>query len=205
MVSAVPFEEVQPNVANITAHQRVVEASRSMGATIPVRFGVIFKTEEGIRKFLAQRTGEYKSKLAMFRDADEFGIKVVLDKDGLARIKKLVEEDSASVKKMKSEISSSTEGTAYFLKMKMDETLKHETLKRIEKLAKDVHAELSKSVKGSSLLKIEDPQIILNAAYLVRRKDLDNFNAAIGNLKKTYESAGLIFHMSGPWAPYSFC
>lgn len=205
MVSAVPFEEIPPNVSNITAHQRVVEASRNMGATIPVRFGVIFKTEEGIKKFLAQRTDEYKSKLTMFRDSDEFGIKVVLERDGMARIKKLVEEDSASVKKMKKEISSATEGTAYFLKMKMDETLKHETLKRVEKLAKDVHAELSKSAKEGSLLKIEDPQIILNAAYLVRRKDHGDFNTSVASLKKTYESAGLIFHMSGPWAPYSFC
>jgi hypothetical protein len=106
---------------------------------------------------------------------------------------------------MKGEISSATEGTAYFLKMKMDETLKHETLKRLENLAKDIHVELSKSVKASSLLKVEDKQIILNAAYLVYRKDGDSFTSAVGNLKKTYESAGLIFHMSGPWAPYSFC
>lgn len=205
MVSSVPFVEIQPNVANITAHQRVVDASRNMGATIPVRFGVIFKTEVGIRQFLARKTEEYRSKLTMFRDSDEFGIKVVLDAASLAKITKAVEEDSPNVKRMKKEISSATEGTAYFLKMKMDETLKHETLKRVEKLAKEIHAELARSAKESSLLKVEDRQIMLNAAYLVPRKDQNDFGAAVGKLKKTYESSGLVFHLSGPWAPYSFC
>lgn len=205
LVSTVPFEEIQPNVVNIAAHQRVVEASRDMGATLPVRFGVIFKTEEGIRKFLSQKTKEYKSKLTMFRDADEIGVKIVLDSEGLKRIEELVQNESETVNKMKKEISSASEGTAYFLKMKMKEMAKHETLKRIEKLTSNIHTELSKSARDSTLLKIENPQIILNSAYLVNRNNYDTFNAALGNIKKKYESAGLTFHTSGPWAPYSFC
>lgn len=205
LVSIAPFEEIPANVANITAHQRVIDVSREMGTTLPVRFGVIFKTEEGVRKFLAQKTIEYKSKLEAFRDADEIGVKVVIDGDGMKKIQQLVREESETIKKINKEISSATEGSAYFLKMKMEEAAKHESLKRIENLADDVHSELSKCARNNSLLKIDNPQIILNSAYLVDRKDYDAFNITLDNIKKKYASTGLTFHTSGPWAPYSFC
>jgi hypothetical protein len=205
VVSSIPFEEIRPNIDNIAAHQRVVEASRNIGTTLPVKFGVIFKGEEGIRKLLTKNMNEYETKLNKFRDKDELGLKVILDDVGLRRIQGLVQEDSKTVKKMKQEIACATDGTAYFLKMKMDETMKYETVKRIEQLASEIHLQLAKFADDNSLLKIEQEQVILNAAYLVNRKRYGSFDVMVGKLKRKYESAGLIFHKSGPWAPYSFC
>lgn len=205
IVSSIPFKEIQPNVDNIAAHQRVVEASRNVGTALPVRFGVIFKTEEVIRKLLTRKMSEYKTKLRKFRDKDEFGVKIILDKAGLKRIQRSVQEDSETVKKMKGEISCATDGAAYFLKMKMDEKIKYETFKTIEQLVSEIHLQLAKFAEDKCLLKPEYQDLILNAAYLINRKDYHTFNVMFEKLKQKYESRGLIFHMSGPWAPYSFC
>ncbi|TLX94007.1 MAG: hypothetical protein E6K93_00780 [Thaumarchaeota archaeon] len=45
VVSKIPLKEMQPNVDNIVAHQRVVEASRKIGTSLPIRFGIIVMTD----------------------------------------------------------------------------------------------------------------------------------------------------------------
>lgn len=205
IVSSLPFEGIRPDADNVIAHQRVIEASRNVAATLPVRFGVIFKTEQGIRKLLTQKADEYKSKLRKFRDRDELGVKVVLESAGLKRIQQLVQEDSETVKKMKEEISRTTSGTAYFLKMKIDEAIKVETFRKIERLAGEIHPQLAKFAEDNCLLKAEYQQVILNAAYLINRKDRDTFTVMVEKLKQKYDPTGLTFLVSGPWAPYSFC
>ncbi len=62
IVSVIPFKETQANVDNIVAHQRVVEASRKIGTTLPVRFGVIIKTEDGVKNLLAKSYKDFRSK-----------------------------------------------------------------------------------------------------------------------------------------------
>src|SRR5437660_11345739 len=63
IVSTIPFKETQANVDNIIAHQRVVEASRKIGTTLPVKFGVIIKNEEGVKKLLVQSYRDFRSKI----------------------------------------------------------------------------------------------------------------------------------------------
>ena len=87
----------------------------------------------------------------------------------------------------------------------MDEALRNETAKRIEDLSQGVHGELLRAALESALLKAEHEQIVLNAAYLVDRSRRDEFQAEAGKVKRKYEKQGLTIHLSGPWAPYSFC
>jgi len=205
VISNIPFIEILPNVDNITEHQRVINASRNVAATIPVRFGTIFKNGEGVRKLLVKSYRDFKTKLAKLKDKDEFGVKVILDMERTTKIRRDVENSSDEVKKMKDEVSTASEGSAYFLKMKMRDAIRNETLKQIDKISGKIHQELSEVAEDSCLLKPDLDQIILNSAYLVSKKKHDQFIAKFINTKKKYETKGLTIHMSGPWAPYSFC
>ncbi len=205
VVSSIPFKEMQPDVGNITAHQRVVEASRSLGTTLPVRFGIMFKTEEGAKKLLMKSYRDFKSKIAKFRSKDEFGVKIVMDKTDIKKNARLIENSSDEIMKIKKEISLAGDGTSYFLKMRMDEAIKNGMFRKIDQLGNGIHRELVKSAQDSCLLKADLEQIILNAAYLVDRNGYDSFNSTIERLKAKYDNDGLTFHVSGPWAPYSFC
>lgn len=205
VVSSIPFKEMQPDVENIAAHQRVVETSRNLSTTLPVRFGIMFKTEEGVKKLLIKSHKDFKSKITKFRSKDEFGLKIVIDKTDMKKIAHLVENSSDEIMKIKKEISMSGDGTSYFLKMRMDEAIKNGMFRKIDQLGSGIHRELVKSTQDSCLLKADLEQIILNAAYLVDRNGYDSFNSAIERLRTRYEGDGLTFHVSGPWAPYSFC
>jgi len=204
VVSNIPFKEMQPDVENLTAHQRVIEESRSLGTTLPVRFGIIFKTDDGVKKMLVKSYTDLKSKVAKLKDKDEFGVKIIIDKSDLKKIS-LVQHDSLEVEKIKKEIASSGEGTSYFLKMKMDEAVKNQTYRKIDQISGQIHNELTKASDEGCLLKSDFDQIVLNASYLVDRDQTTKFHQKLDKLKKKYEGVGFIFHLSGPWAPYSFC
>lgn len=205
IVSVIPFKETQANVDNIVAHQRVVEASRKIGTTLPVRFGVIIKTEDGVKNLLVKSYKDFRSKITKFKDKDEFGVRVILAKNNTEKIKHSTHNNSNEIKKIKKEMSSASDGTAYFLKMKMDEAIKNEKLKKIDTMVGEIHNYLAISADDSKLLKTDIDQVILNASYLIKKKDHNDFNLKLKKLQEKYKKDNLEFHLSGPWAPYSFC
>src|SRR5437867_4073819 len=205
VVSKMPFKEMRPGVDSIIAHQRVVEASRDVTTTLPVRFGILFKSDQGVKKLLASSYKDFRSKINKLKDKEEFGIKLILEKENMQKIQKQVADNSQEVKKIKNEINTSGKGAAYFLKMRMNDAIKNEILKKIEKLGSEIHHDLVSCAADSSLLKADLENVILNAAYLVNKSEIEKFNDKFEKLKKKHCAHGLIFHQSGPWAPYSFC
>ena len=205
IVSPIPFKTIESTLATIMAHQQVVEACRTRATTLPVRFGVIFKNEEGVKEMLTKSYGSYRTKLLELRDKEEFGAKLILDEAGLKKIRAEVEGESDELAKLRKEMEKASKGTLYLLKIKMDEALKNETARRIGELSGAVHRELGKASLESTLLKSEHEQIVLNGAYLVDTSRRDEFQSEASKVKRKYEGQGLSVHVSGPWAPYSFC
>jgi hypothetical protein len=204
VVSTIPFKQMDSNMNDIVAHQRVVEAAREVDTVLPVRFGVILKNEEGIKKLLAGSYKDYRSKLTSLRGKDEIGIKVLLSKSSLKKIKEQAEQ-SEEIRKMKQEISSAKPGTSYFLKMRLEDAMKNETLMKIDKLVGEINDSLAKSAVDRRLLKNDVGEIVMNAAYLVDKSKTGVFDVKVKELKERLEKEGVTLHRSGPWAPYSFC
>lgn len=205
VVSTIPFKEMESSMNDIVAHQRVVEAARERGTVLPVRFGVILKNEEGVKKLLASSYKDYSKKISTLHGKDEIGIKVLIDKSSLKKIQESAEEQSAEIKKIKAEMSSAKPGTTYFLKLRLQDAVKNETLRRIDQLVGEINRTLTSAAEDSRTLKNDVSEIILNAAYLVDRSRTQDFDAKLKDLRNKYESSGLTLHRSGPWAPYSFC
>jgi len=205
VVGKITFKEMQPDVDSIITHQKVVEKSRSMGTTLPVRFGIMFKTDEGVKQLLVKSYNDFRSKMNKLHGKEEFGIKVILEKPGMEKIKSMVMSSSSEAKKIKREISKSGQGESYFLKMKMDESIKIETLKKIDEITGEIHNELSNIVSDSAVLKSDLQEIVLNTAYLIDKNEITKFIESVEKIKTQYKKHGLVIHQSGPWAPYSFC
>lgn len=204
VVSNIPFKEIKPDIEAITSHQRIIDEVRSYGTVLPARFGTIFRSDDGVKKMLIKSYNDLRSKITKLKDKDEYGLKIIIDKSDLKKIE-LLSHQSPEIKKIKKEIVSSGKGTSYFLKMKMDEAIRNQTYKKIETLSGQIHDELVKTSKEGCLLKADFNEIILNAAYLVKRNESGPFHKKLEQLKEKYDAQGLTFHLSGPWAPYSFC
>jgi hypothetical protein len=196
-VSDVQPGKIRPDLQTITAHQNVVEASRKMGPTMPVKFGVIFNTEDGVRELLSKDYEKYRSKLASFRDKDEFGIKVLVSNPAHSYSKPVVRKIERP--------RSAGKGTDYLMKLREEDAQRSERLKAREKLRETIRSELSEYAEAETPLNSDVPQIVLNSAYLVRRTKQESFKASAEKIGKRIESGGFLMYCSGPWAPYSFC
>jgi hypothetical protein len=204
VVSSIPFKQMESNLNDIMAHQRVVEAAREARTVLPVRFGVILKNDEGIKKLLASSYKDYSSKLATLRGKDEIGIKVLLNKTSLRKIEAMAEQ-TEEIRKIKQEISAAKPGTSYFMKLRLQDAMKNETLLRIDRMVGEINNALAQSADDRRLLKSDVGEIVLNAAYLVDKSKTRAFDAKVKELRERYEREGMTIHRSGPWAPYSFC
>src|ERR1700733_4633868 len=123
VVSPVPYAEIEASIDNILAHQQVVEASRKIGTTIPVKFGTIFQKEDGVTTLLTKSYEDYRRKLTKLQGMDEFGVKVLFNKAGLAKLKSVVEQTSPEIVKMRRSLTKAGEGKSYFTKLKMNEAI----------------------------------------------------------------------------------
>lgn len=204
IVSDAPFKEIQPNVNEINSHQQVVEAAREKWTTLPVRFGTMFKSEDGVIKYLEKSYKDLRAKISKFENKDEYGIKVVFDKDDLTKLDMKI-DDNDEIKKIKEEMFTSGQGASYFLRLKMEEAKRNQVLKKVDEIATDIHKQISSCVFEGCVLKADIAQIILSAAYLVDRNKKDEFDAKTQKVREKYEANGIMIHTSGPWAPYSFC
>lgn len=204
VLSNIPFKEIKPEIEAITSHQKIIDEVRSYGTILPARFGTIFRSDDGVKKMLIQSYKDLRSKITKLKDKDEYGLKIIIDKSNLNNLK-LASHNTPEIKKLKKEMASAGEGTAYFLKMKMDEAIRNQTYKKIEMLSGHIHEDLAKTAKDSCLLKSDFDEIVLNVAYLVNRDESNLFHKKLDQLKTKYETQGFTFHLSGPWAPYSFC
>ncbi len=205
VVSPVPYAEVEASIDNILAHQRVVDYSRKIGTTLPVKFGTIFKKEDGVTTLLLRSYDDYRKKLTKLKDMDEFGVKVLFNKAGLAKMKVVVEQTSPEIVKMRRSLEKSRQGKSYFTRLKMSEAIRSEAYRKIDQLSREIHNDLVRNSQENSVLRSEHQQIVLNAAYLVRREEGEAFLARAAHLGKEYADKGVVVHSSGPWAPYSFC
>jgi Gas vesicle synthesis protein GvpL/GvpF len=205
LVSPVPYGELESNLANIMAHQKVVELAREASTTLPVRFGVIFKTRDGVKELLTKSYASYTSKLAKLKGKDEYGVKVIITSEGMKQLTQLVGKESSEVNKLVRDTAKAKKGTAYLLKLKADEALRTETLKRLEEVSESVDAKLARVATDSQRLKSDHEQIVLNASYLVERGEAIKLKEAADMASSEIKKMGLELHMSGPWAPYSFC
>jgi hypothetical protein len=204
VVSTIPFKQMESSMNDIMAHQRVVEAARQTNTVLPVRFGVILKNEEGIKKLLAGSYKDYRAKLASLGGKDEIGIKVLLNKASLKKIRDQTEQ-SEEIRKMKQEISSAKPGTSYFLKLRLEDALKNETLMKVDRMVGEINSSLAEAAVDRRLLKNDIGEIVLNVAYLVDKSKIRIFDAKVKELREKFEKEGITLHRSGPWAPYSFC
>ena len=164
----------------------------------------MFKSDDGVKEFLTRSYKELRSKITKFKNKEEYGLKVIIDKDELLKLDLKI-EDKQEIKKIKEEMKGAGEGTSYFLKMKLDEAMRTEILKKIDEIGNDIHKQLSDISTTSCTLRSELAQVMLNASYLIDKNEKDRFDLQINKIKRKYESFGITLHVSGPWAPYSFC
>ena len=193
----------------ISLHEKVIEGVMINTYVIPFKFATLFNTEESLTAMLTEYAEKFKTILKKLKDKEEWGVKVYCD---TGRLKQSLVNDNSEILEIENKITSSSVGTAYFLKKKKDELIKDALNKKINECGQksfellkelDVEARINKLLPREVTERPED--MILNSAFLVAKDKVGNFVDRVDSLKMRYEDKGFSIVCTGPWPPYNFC
>lgn len=177
VVSDVDGESVGASEEAILAHARVVEAlAERCDAVLPARFGRGYADAESLRRAAAPRVGDLREALELVRGSVELGIRVLAPARPQRR-------------------GATASGREYMV-------TRLEARRRAEQVAEQLDAPLGAIARAGTRSVSVTPQLLLTAAYLVDRADVDRFRATVERLQ--HEHPDLTIACTGPWPPYSF-
>lgn len=177
VVSEVEIAQGQPSEAAILAHADVVEQlTSSNDAVLPARFGGGYSDEDALADAVKRREARVHDALERVRGCVEVGLRVI------------DQVEQADAKPQES-------GRAY-MRGRLEEVRKG------ERAAAQIHETLAASARHSTSSALASPQLLLSAAYLVPRAEVEPFRVAVQRAER--ERPDLTFVCTGPWPPYSF-
>jgi Gas vesicle synthesis protein GvpL/GvpF len=201
----------QKSMNYLISHQKVVQACRSAGLVVlPVRFGSIV-SDKKLEELLRQQYNTYKLKMIRFRNKDEYGVRLLLGTEteqGLSKLLGEIPEIQIQTNEINSSSQTSRSGAAYFAKIRLNDIIRNKRFQIIENATLQIHKEIMGIAESSAASSKDTRDTIFHRAYLVDRSRSQDFKQMVEEaIGRNYHFNPLKFqvHISGPWAPYSFC
>lgn len=209
-------DNLKKNLANmdwvekrIRQHERAVEEIMKYIAVLPFKFGTIFQSEENVENLLKERNTEFKQIITNLEGKEEWGVKIYCDAE---KFRGTLKKKDAKIQDIDKQIASATKGKAFLLEKKKDELIKDIINKKISEYTQDSFERLKRVCLEAKINKIlpkevteKNEDMVLNAAFLISKKRVEEFNNVIQYLKTKYSDKGLILDCTGPWPAYNFC
>lgn len=188
-------------------HERIIEAIMRQVCVIPLKFGIVFNTEDNLRTMLREQAENFLRILKNLAGKEEWGVKIFCDTEGLKEI--IGQEESAQPQHNQEE---ATCGRAYFLRKKKETLLIESLNKRVNEYAQQSFELLRKNTIAACLNNLLPKEVterkddmILNAVFLIEQGRVVEFTQEAKELQAKYKGRGLSFVCTGPWPPYNFC
>ena len=200
VVSDTPIRIYDPTRENVLAHEFVNETVMREFTVIPMSFGTLFRTEEDIVELLKSTYQAFDDVLEKMKDKIEFGLKVLWDRE---KVVATIEEDNEEIRRLRDEINRNAQSSTYFARMQLGRLVEAALEEAGNQYVRDIHEALKPAAVASRSNKPIGDRMILNAAFLVDRDREKNFDDAVKEISRKYESL-LTFKYTGPWPPYNF-
>jgi len=194
-------------------HEKVIEEAMRQKdrllSLIPMRFGTIFKEERRVKETLHKDYAKIKEILNRIQGKQEWSVKVYLKNK--KKFEQVIKEKNEAIKRKQKEITSLSEGMAFFVEEELKETISKEMDKELNKFVKAFFESFKKhavaSVKGKILSKDltgRPEPMVLNAIYLIAEEKIGDFKKEAEELNRKMLAEGFYLEYGGPWPPYNF-
>ncbi|GAB2917995.1 GvpL/GvpF family gas vesicle protein [Streptomyces heilongjiangensis] len=177
------------------AHQNVIDALTVVTTPLPLRLGTVFHDDSGVRVMLEAREEGFLRTLDRLSGRVEWGVKVYAEPE--------------SEEQRPREPAKAASGRDYLRQRRHSRQAHEEMWEKADRFARRLHETLSERAEDtrlhapqSSALSGAPGRNVLNAAYLVPRRDSEEFVELVDRTKN--EEPGLRVELTGPWAAYSF-
>lgn len=194
-------------------HEQVMEGAMKKGSgflnLIPMRFGIIFKNETGLKTSLDKNYSKIIDVLKKIHGKQEWGLKIYLENK--EKFVGEIKRKSALIKTKEAEINLLPEGAAYFMEEELKDIVSQEMNKELDGVTKSIFEDLKGCVTDAVKCKILQRELtgikedmVLNAAYLISEEKVGDFKKEVGDLAQKICKDGFSVKHSGPWPCYNF-
>jgi len=203
-VSNSPLDEYETSRANTMSHQLVCEALMKEDHTVvPARFGTIAEptkstAEEKITALLRRRYGELHEVLREMEQKDEQGLKVFWRKE---RLFQDIVRENREVRLMRDRLA--THRHSHYDRIELGTLINNAIEAKRDVDARKLARALSPLAERYETNKILIDMMVLNAAFLVHRSQIEEFDRQVDALDAKYGDR-MILKYVGPVPPFNF-
>lgn len=190
----------------VRAHAAVLEECMQTSSVIPWKFGTVFKTRDGLQKFLKENWKKLKDVLMKFSNRQEWGVKIYTDAE---IFRQEIRKTDDEIKKLEREIASKSKGASFFLEKKLGNILTSKTEEKINQATAEIFKTLGQQAQEKAQNRLfsrqltgKEKDMILNAVFSVQKDKINDFMRAFKKLKGEFKDSE--FSLTGPWPPYNF-
>ncbi|MFH1159572.1 MAG: GvpL/GvpF family gas vesicle protein [bacterium] len=199
------IEWLEPNARE---HIRVISMIMEYSTVIPFKFGTIYNTKAGLKKFITDYSGSLIENFHNIKGKEEWSVKIYCDRKSLCEQIDGLSEEVAALEK---QIMASSPGKAFLLQRKKADLIENEMDRLCKNYGQEYYDEfknLSESTSLNNLLPKEftgrEDTMILNATFLVSKNKVTDFKSTVDTLRKKDGNSGFFIEATGPWPPFSF-
>jgi len=189
----------------VRLHQELLRQIMQEDTVIPMKFGIIFRSEERISEILQERREHFQEILKLLAGRGEWGVK------GYYRREKMHQYLSSRGAAPECGQGGAGMGKAYLLRKKLEEGLESRAADYSRQIGEEAYARLKVHSVAATLNKLlsrnvtgREEELFLNAAFLVAGNSHRSFRHTVENFNTEFGSQGIFLEVSGPWPPYSF-
>ena len=202
------LSDIQWLEKNARQHIRVIGMIMGQCTVIPFKFGTIYQSEAGLKKFIEDYSDSLIENLFHVEWKEEWAVKIYCDRKALnEQIDELSEEAAA----LENQIMASSPGKAFLLKRKKIDLVENEMDRFCKIYGQEYYNEFTNMSESASLHHLlpkeftgRNDAMILNATFLVSKDKATDFVSMARLLKKKYSNLGFDIEITGPWPPFSF-
>jgi len=201
VVSDSPNIEYENSRRNMMAHTLVLEDVMEQFDLLPVRFGTIALDADAIKtRLLAPRYQEFTELLEQMRDRIELGLKAFWY-DGAALAE--VVRDNETIRRMRDALNGRSPAETYYERIRLGEEVENALAQKRTRDEETILSRIRPLVHKTRTNKIVSDRMVVNAAFLVDRRNGPQVDDAVRRLDAELNDR-LMFKYVGPVPPYNF-
>lgn len=190
----------------VRSHAAVLDECMQTSLVIPWKFATVFKSPAGLQEFLKENSQKLRDTLTKFSDRQEWGVKIY---NNTRIFRQWIRKTDDEIKKLEWEILSKSKGAAFFFKKRLENILNSKTEEKIKQATWKIFETLGQQAEEKVENRLLDRHLtgkgadmVLNAAFLVKKDRIDDFVQAFKKLNGEFNN--LTCDLTGPWPPYNF-
>jgi hypothetical protein len=194
IVADLPHGDFKPRPEDLLAHASLLESIAATVDVLPMRFGVILPSEDAVRRFLERSSGPLLGSLEELAGLVEVQVKIDYEPE---RVLREIAEGDARIARLNRKTQA---GGTYRDKVRLGELVADALHRRRHEHAGRVVSRLGEFAVRSEPGPVTGEYTMLNHSFLVPRRALEAFDAALGAV----DGEGIRIRAVGPMPPYSF-